>query len=415
MITGSGFQTGATVVMGGASCASVSVGSSTSITCTSGAHVAGAVNVVVTNTDLQVGTLNSGYTYNLSPQAALTVTAPSTAIRVNDSATLSTTGGSGTGAVAYALSSGPCALVGSTLTGTGVGTCVVIATKAADSNYQLVTASAAVTVSTVKFLAAPALTVGVAGSNLSPLNLGGTDGPALSTCLRDTLRTVMGADAQYQGQSGDGVARVGQAGQTVSFYALDVGATAGLGSGINLGSSNPLNLVTNCGTFQTVPAMSNLAEFGAWLNTAGLAVQINQQGVLTVSVGGVWYVARPDYLVTQGASGTPSLVMGADGLMRFTDSGGNIQILYPAFLDTNTLGNQIAQVVGGSIVIQTDGRAILTVRDGTRYLLTPDLTLGGVPPEQFAALWWSDGANRYRYRTASIFNTSQGFSVQALP
>lgn len=164
-----------------------------------------------------------------------------------------------------------------------------------------------------------------------------------------------------------------------------------------------------------VSALSNLSEFGAVLNAMGLAVQVNQQGVMTVSVGTSIYVARPDFLVTQGAPGTPSLVMGADGLLRFTDSSGNVQILYPAFLDTETLGNQIAQAVGGSIVIQIDGKAILTLRDGTQYLLTPDLTLGGVPAEQFSAMWWPDGANRYRYRTTSVFNTSQGFGVKALP
>ncbi len=414
-VSGTGFLTGATVVMGGVACTGVSVVSGSSITCTSGAHAAGAVQVVVTNTDAQTGTLSNGFTYSLSPQAALTAVVSSTAIRMNDTATLSTTGGSGTGAVAYALSSGPCTLVGASLTGTGEGSCLFIATKVADSNYQLSTASVTVTVSTPKFLVAPAFAVGIAGSNLNPLNLGGTDGPALSACLRDSLRTVMGADAQYQGQSADGVVRVGQTGQTLSFYALDVGGTEALGSGIHLGNSNALSLSTNCGTFQTVPAVSNLPEFGALLSNAGLAVQINPQGVLTVSVGGVWYVARPGYLVALGAPGAASLVMGPDSLLRFTDSGGGVQILYPAFLDTNTLGNQIAQVVGGSIVIQTDGRAVLSMRDGARYVLTPDLVLGGVPPEQAAAMWWPDGANRFRYRTSSIFNTSQGFTVKAFP
>ena len=36
---------------------------STSITATTPAHAAGAVNVVVTNTDAQSGTLTNGYTY----------------------------------------------------------------------------------------------------------------------------------------------------------------------------------------------------------------------------------------------------------------------------------------------------------------------------------------------------------------
>jgi hypothetical protein len=415
-IAGSGFLAGVTVTLGGAACASVSVVSSTQMTCTTGSHAAGAVNVVVTNIDTQTATRSNGYTYNLVAQAALIGSASPTSMRVNESGMLSTTGGSGTGVVTYALSSGPCTLSGSTLSGYGVGTCTVTATKAADSNYSSATATVTVTVSTARYLTTPALTVGVAGNNLSVLNLGGGDGPAMTNCLRDALQAVIGADAVYQGQTADGGARIGQTGQIVSFYALDVssGNSPSQGTGIHLGATNPLNVVTSCGTFLTTPAMYNLADFGALLSTMGLTVQINQQGVMTASAGGIVYVVRPDYLVSQGTAGAPSLVMGADGLLRFTDSGGHIQILYPAFLDSATLGNQVAQAFNGSIVIQTDGTAIVTLLDGTPYLLTPDLTLGAIPSEQSGAMWWQDGANRYRYRTTSIFNTSQGFTVKAL-
>lgn len=62
-ITGTGFQTGATVKFGTASATAVVVASATSITATSPAGAAGAVNVVVTNPDAQVGTLTGGFTY----------------------------------------------------------------------------------------------------------------------------------------------------------------------------------------------------------------------------------------------------------------------------------------------------------------------------------------------------------------
>jgi len=73
-ITGTGFVSGASVTVGGTGATNVSVVSSTSITATTAAHVAGAANVVVTNTDGQSGTLTSGYTY-ISPNPAPTVTA----------------------------------------------------------------------------------------------------------------------------------------------------------------------------------------------------------------------------------------------------------------------------------------------------------------------------------------------------
>ncbi|MBI3650153.1 MAG: IPT/TIG domain-containing protein [Acidobacteria bacterium] len=66
-ITGNGFLSGATVTFGGAGATGVTVVSSTAITATTPAHTAGAVNVVVTNTDTQSGTLTNGYTYNTAP------------------------------------------------------------------------------------------------------------------------------------------------------------------------------------------------------------------------------------------------------------------------------------------------------------------------------------------------------------
>jgi hypothetical protein len=65
-ITGTGFLAGATVSLGGTAATGVTVVNSTTITATTAAHSAGAVNVVVTNTDAQSGTLPSGYTYTTS-------------------------------------------------------------------------------------------------------------------------------------------------------------------------------------------------------------------------------------------------------------------------------------------------------------------------------------------------------------
>jgi len=65
-ITGTGFLAGATVAFGGTAATGVTVGSGTSITTITPAHAAGAVNVVVTNTDAQSASLNNGYTYTTS-------------------------------------------------------------------------------------------------------------------------------------------------------------------------------------------------------------------------------------------------------------------------------------------------------------------------------------------------------------
>ncbi|MEO8034651.1 MAG: IPT/TIG domain-containing protein [Acidobacteriota bacterium] len=66
-ITGSAFQTGATVTLGGTNATGVNVISATTIQATTAAHGAGIVAVVVTNPDFQSGTLAGSFTYASSP------------------------------------------------------------------------------------------------------------------------------------------------------------------------------------------------------------------------------------------------------------------------------------------------------------------------------------------------------------
>lgn len=81
-------------------------------------------------------------------QAALTLTATPSRIAFGGTSSLSTTGGSGSGAVTYAVTAGgaTCSVSGSTLTGTGVGSCTVTATKAGDAQYNPTTAQGTVVV-----------------------------------------------------------------------------------------------------------------------------------------------------------------------------------------------------------------------------------------------------------------------------
>ncbi|MCA0404088.1 MAG: hypothetical protein LCH30_09880, partial [Proteobacteria bacterium] len=84
-------------------------------------------------------------------QAGLSVSASSNAIVYNATTSLSATGGTGTGLVSYAVINGAdyCSISGSTLTGTGIGACQVIATKAGDADYRPISSSAiTVTVTT---------------------------------------------------------------------------------------------------------------------------------------------------------------------------------------------------------------------------------------------------------------------------
>src|SRR5579862_534538 len=66
-ISGTGFEPGATVTIGGTAATAIVINSNTSITATVPAGAVGAVNVVVTNPDTQSGTLTNGYTYIAPP------------------------------------------------------------------------------------------------------------------------------------------------------------------------------------------------------------------------------------------------------------------------------------------------------------------------------------------------------------
>ena len=62
-VVGGNFQSGATVRFGGVAATGVNVTSSSNLTAVSPAHVAGPVDVVVTNTDGQIATLTGAFTY----------------------------------------------------------------------------------------------------------------------------------------------------------------------------------------------------------------------------------------------------------------------------------------------------------------------------------------------------------------
>jgi fibronectin type 3 domain-containing protein len=67
-LTGTNFRVGATITVGGSTCTSVIVSTATSARCSTPAHLAGAVSVVLTNNpDGQTATLINGFTYQGAP------------------------------------------------------------------------------------------------------------------------------------------------------------------------------------------------------------------------------------------------------------------------------------------------------------------------------------------------------------
>jgi hypothetical protein len=104
-----------------------------------GASSLAAGSYTVSGTDSDVSGDSGTWTFTLSvgtAQSALTLT--SVTGKVGTSLSLATSGGSGSGALTYTVTNGTakgCAVSGSSLSASSAGTCVVTATKAAESTY----------------------------------------------------------------------------------------------------------------------------------------------------------------------------------------------------------------------------------------------------------------------------------------
>jgi hypothetical protein len=198
-LSGSGY-TGATAVkFGNAPAQSFSVVSPTSISAVAPPGAVGAVNVSVTSAS-GTASLPNAFTYVLQPQATVSVIASPTVISVGSTSNFSASGGSGTGAISYALTLGAsaCTLSGTTLTAIAPGSCRITATRAADAVYAAATGFAMVTVSTLNQapLTATAYPNDIAvGQTTTPVVSGGSGTGAYSRAITsgNSFCTLSGA------------------------------------------------------------------------------------------------------------------------------------------------------------------------------------------------------------------------------
>ncbi len=247
--------------------------------CTITATKAGDTNHQATSASTTVIVTKAG-------QTALSVQASPAAIIFGGTAQLSTTGGSGAGAIGLSVI-GPCGITGSTLTGLGVGTCTVTATKAADADHEDATASTSVTVSqasqvALSVVASPAsipkgssstVTVtGGSGSGALTLALtAGADkcslfdntvtGTAVGSC---TVTATKAADANHAQAIGSAQIAVGKAMQNITFdfsserylspQALSLANAAGTSSNlpISFSSLTPQTCVVNSNSLRLI-------------------------------------------------------------------------------------------------------------------------------------------------------------------
>ena len=239
--------------------------------------------ITIANTSVvpnQVFTRTVTLVVNGQNQAPLTAAASQSTISFGGTSNLSATGGSGTGAVSFAVVSGPCTVSNAILTATGVGTCSATATKAGDATFNAIT-SAPVNVTVVRanqaaldVIAAPGSIPVGATSALSTTGGSGTgsvtfavaggaascsvSGPTLTgiadgTC---TVTATKAADANFNSATGTGtvtITPVTCADTFASAFAISgangalsgttAGATGDAGEPNHAGNSGALNSV----------------------------------------------------------------------------------------------------------------------------------------------------------------------------
>lgn len=361
--------TPANITVGGSSALSTTGGSGTgavsyaisagaSFCSLSGTTVTGTANGSCTVTATKAADANFNATtatrvisVGLANQAPLTVTANPSFIFFGETSALSTTGGSGTGAVSYAITAGGsfCSIAGSTLSGTGVGTCTVLATKSGSGSFGPATATTTVTVDRAPGVplvlnVSPAnITAGgssilsttggsgtgavsyaiYVGANFCSLSGNTVTGTASGTC---TIIATKAADANFLATSAFNDVTVGLANQApltviANPSSVSVGGTSALSTTGGSGSGAVSYAITAGGSFCSVSGSTlsgtgvgsctvtatkaGNASFGPATATTTVTVNRANQAALTlnatpasITVGGT------SALSTTGGSGT---------------------------------------------------------------------------------------------------------------
>ncbi|MCF8536944.1 MAG: S8 family serine peptidase [Candidatus Nanopelagicales bacterium] len=274
-------------------------------------------------------------------QAALTAVATPSTLPIGQSATLSVTGGSGTGAASYVLIFGDCTLSGTTLTADAdTGSCVVTATKAADDDYLVATDSVTVTLSV-----APTITIVASGGD-SP-----GSGWSLSGGVITAWQDVSIAKSNIETALGSG---------DLSVESLGTGGAIVVASGATITSSavNPLTLASDSITIQggvnLTGAGSELVLEGAAANdtngTVAFSGSIVADELLVRNLHMAVLTSGTVTVDTVASSGGHRLLLTNSGAMTIGSVGGvnGISATEWVILATTTGDLTVAQPVGTS-------------------------------------------------------------------
>ena len=291
-------NTVALVSGGGASTGTVTFSLVTSQTNTAGCSVAGSTLTYLSvgsctiqatspgNSNWNVASSTQVITVGKATQSPLSIVPTATTVSSPKTLQLSSSGGSGSGAVSYTLvsaGSAGCSLTGSTLNYTGAGTCTISATKATSQNYLAATSgSVQITVNGSSFaIAVTSTTFNPANPTLTLTTTGGQGSSPVVYSISGIGNT---AGCTLQGQS---VLSFANAGICVVTATKGTQTSSATTITINLASQSPLSF-TSSSTPAFAPSPLNTLTLTAsgGSNTGAIKFLVTSVGTAGCSVSG---------------------------------------------------------------------------------------------------------------------------------
>ena len=324
--------------------------------------------------------------------AALTVVATPSTVAYGGTSALSTTGGSGTGAVTFDVgASTGCTVSGSTLSVTDAsGTCAVTATKAADDNYNQAT-SAALPITLTKADTTTAL-----ASSLNPSDLGASVTFTATVAPSGATGTVQ---FYADGSTLGGLATLSGGEATASTAALLAGThviTATYSGDANHNGSNglltPDQAVGQGATTTSLASSANPSVLGASVTFTATVAPSDATGTVQFYADGAALGGPVNLSSGEATASTASLTVGThvitatySGDANFTVSNGRLvpdQVVGQIATTTSLASSANPSVFGASVTFTAT--VAPSVATGTVQFYVDGATLGGRPRCQAA-------------------------------
>lgn len=224
-------------------------------------------------------------------------------------------------------------------------------------------------------------------------------GPSFMADLVRILSSAVGQNLRYVSQNALGtVVLQGYNNGNLAFIPLTFQTGDARSDGVYSMGNGQYQVVRGGQSLVIAPALVQLDQLLAQF--PGVSAIQTETGILVYTFDGVTRAVQPGVSVqTHAPGGSARMITGSDGYTHFIDTNGNEQVLYPAFVEPDTVRKILLTLdATATLNIELDGSARIWLY-GLHYTLVPDMVLGSIPATRSNQPWWQEDASRYRYAT----------------